>query len=290
MRLATLRTGLGTVAAVAAGERWTALPFPDVGTLLADPLGIATARSAAGPALDPRGFAPVVPHPSKIVCCGHNYAGHIREMGRPLPEHPTLFTKFADTLTGPSDVVTVPAWAEGLDWEAELAAVLGSPLYRATRGEAAAAIAGWTCANDLSVRSWQHHTGQWLPGKAFDATTPLGPVLVTADELDPRTGLTLSCRVNGTTVQRGDTADLVFDAATLLSYVSAFTRLRPGDVVLTGTPAGVGAAADPPRALSDGDVVEVELTGVGVLRTPIRIDDTTSPGAGAPAVLGGTAS
>lgn len=281
MRLATLRTGDGTVAAVAGGADWVLLPHRDAGAVLADPGGLATARAAAGggspdaalPALTPGvTLGPVVPQPSKIVCCGHNYAGHIREMGRDLPAHPTLFAKYADTLTGPCDTVTVPAWAECLDWEAELAAVVGAPVFRADRAEAAAAIAGYTAANDLSVRSWQRHTGQWLPGKAFDATTPLGPVLVTADELDPAAGLELTCRVDGELVQRGNTADLVFDAAALVAYVSAFTRLSPGDVVLTGTPAGVGAARTPPRFLTDGDVVEVALAGVGVLTTPIRIE------------------
>lgn len=276
MRLATLRRADTTVAAVAADGRWVPLGYRDVGALLADPDGPGRARAVAAPGAAPGGedLAAVVPHPAKVVCCGHNYAGHIREMGRELPAHPTLFTKFADTLTGPADTVTVPDWAEGLDWEAELAVVVGAPLHRADRDEATAAIAGYTAANDLSVRSWQRHTGQWLPGKAFDATTPLGPVLVTPDELDPAAGLALSCRVDGELVQSGDTADLVFDAPALLAYVSAFTRLSPGDVVLTGTPAGVGAGMSPPRALADGDVVEVELAGVGVLTTPIRIEKT----------------
>ena len=295
MRLATLRTGDGsgdgTVAAVTVGDEWVLLPYPDTGAVLADPGGLGTARAAAGdgprdtavPPLAPGDtLGPAVPHPSKIVCCGHNYAGHIRELGRDLPQHPTLFTKFADTLTGPADTVTVPCWAERLDWEAELAVVVGTPVHRASRPEAATAIAGYTAANDLSVRSWQQHTGQWLPGKAFDATTPLGPVLVTADELDPAAGLELTCRVNGMTVQRASTADLVFDAAALVAYVSAFTRLSPGDVVLTGTPAGVGAALTPPRFLTDGDVVEVALTGVGVLTTTIRIEQS---GAARPAHL-----
>ncbi|MGW1678232.1 fumarylacetoacetate hydrolase family protein [Saccharopolyspora sp. NPDC002376] len=291
MRLGTARMDGATRAVVFAERRFVPLPFGDVGELLAHPTWRDIAERAladvpGAPAdLD---MAPVVTRPSKVVCCGHNYAGHIREMGRPVPQHPTLFTKFADTLTGPSDVVTVPDWAAGLDWEAELAAVVGAPLHRATRAEAAAAIAGWTAANDLSVRSWQRHTGQWLPGKAFDRTTPLGPVLVTADELAPGAGLALTCRVNGEIVQRGDTADLVFDAAALLSYISSFTSLAPGDVVLTGTPAGVGAAATPPRSLADGDLVEVDLEGVGVLRTPIRIE-TTPPGRESRPVQGGSA-
>ncbi|MBB3664457.1 acylpyruvate hydrolase [Prauserella sediminis] len=207
----------------------------------------------------------------KVVCCGHNYRGHILEMGRQIPSHPTLFAKFVDTLAGPHDVVEVPEWARGMDWEAELAVIVGRPVRFADRESAAAAIAGYAAANDVSVREWQNHTSQWLPGKAFDATTPLGPVLVTPDELDPSEGLEISCRVNGTTVQRADTTDLVFDPIDLIAYISQFTRLGPGDVVLTGTPAGVGAAEKPPRSLADGDVVEVRVTGIGSLCNDIRL-------------------
>ncbi|WP_250324573.1 fumarylacetoacetate hydrolase family protein [Williamsia sp. CHRR-6] len=211
--------------------------------------------------------------PAKVICCGHNYRAHIAEMGRPTPRYPTLFTKFADTLTGPHDDIVVPPEATGLDWEAELAVIVGAEVWRADPTEAAAAIAGYTVANDISVRSWQHHTGQWLPGKAFDATTPLGDELVTPDEVDPRAGLAITCRVNGETVQAARTDDLVFDAPALLAYISAFTRLRAGDVVLTGTPGGVGAAADPARELVDGDVVETEIESIGKLCNMIRIQE-----------------
>ncbi|MEV6227867.1 fumarylacetoacetate hydrolase family protein [Saccharopolyspora shandongensis] len=215
--------------------------------------------------------APVVTTARKIVCCGHNYRAHILEMGREIPSYPTLFTKFADTLVGPYDPVEVPEWAGDLDWEAELAVVVGGSVRYADKARATAAIAGYTAANDVSVREWQYHTSQWLPGKAFDATTPLGPVLVTPDELDPSAGLEISCHVNGDTVQRADTSDLVFDPSDLIAYISQFTRLGPGDVVLTGTPAGVGAAEKPPRSLADGDVVEVRAAGIGLLRNEIRL-------------------
>ncbi|NIB32057.1 2-hydroxyhepta-2,4-diene-1,7-dioate isomerase [Pseudonocardia sp. MCCB 268] len=223
-----------------------AAPQRDVGALLASPTAVAVhGRRDDGPAGAPRAGpgsrSAGGPRPAKVVCCGHNYAGHIREMG--LTRHPTLFTKYADTLAGAHDTVTVPAWAERLDWEAELAAVVGAPLHRASRAEAAA-IAGYTAANDLSVRSWRQHTGQWLPGKAFDATTPLGPVLVTADALDPAAGLELTCRVNGEIVAGQHRRPRV-RRGRWSPYVSAFTRLRPGDVVHRH-PAGVGAGRIPP--------------------------------------------
>ncbi|QIS22027.1 fumarylacetoacetate hydrolase family protein [Nocardia terpenica] len=209
--------------------------------------------------------------PGKIVCCGHNYRAHIAEMGRDEPEFPTLFAKFADTLTAWDADIALPGPAEvvGLDWEAELAVVVGGVLRRADRATARAGIAGYTVANDFSVRTWQHRTSQWLQGKAFDATTPIGPELVTADEIDPGAGLRIVCRVNGIVEQSASTDDLLFDAPTLLSYISGFTVLRPGDVVLTGTPGGVGAAARPRRFLRPGDVVETEIEGIGLLRNRI---------------------
>ncbi|MGY6655411.1 fumarylacetoacetate hydrolase family protein [Amycolatopsis sp. TRM77291] len=268
-----------TAAAVLRQEGWRVLPHADVGGLLRAEDGLVQARRelewpTPSREVVPVGqaeHAPVVTTARKIVCCGHNYRAHILEMGREIPAHPTLFTKFADTLAGPYDPVEVPEWAGGLDWEAELAVVVGESVYRADKSTAVAAVAGYTAANDLSVREWQHHTSQWLPGKAFDGTTPLGPVLVTPDEFDPCAGIEISCHVNGDTVQRADTADLVFDAGDLIAYASQFTRLGPGDVVLTGTPAGVGTAGKPPRSLADGDVVEVRVAGIGTLRNKIRL-------------------
>jgi acylpyruvate hydrolase len=158
-----------------------------------------------------------------------------------------------------------------LDWEAELAVVVGSPLRRASESESATAIAGYTVANDISVRDWQNRTLQWFQGKAWDATTPVGPVLVTADELDPTAGLEVRCDVNGEPRQRGNTSTLVFGPATLLSYISQFTLLRPGDLVLTGTPGGVGMGMNPPQYLADGDVVRTEIEGIGVLQNVVRL-------------------
>ncbi|MGW6659590.1 fumarylacetoacetate hydrolase family protein [Rhodococcus sp. NPDC055024] len=280
MRLSTVHlTEGGTSAAVLDSGVWIHLPFRDVGGLLQvrgwrEVVRDVLAQNRAGIPVTletDAEIAPVVSSPNKILCCGHNYREHIAEMGRPQPEYPTLFAKFADTLTGAFDSIELPESATQLDWEAELAVVVGSPLYQASVDESAAAIAGYTVANDYSVRSWQRRTPQWLQGKAFDATTPLGPVLVTTDEFDPATGATITCRVNGSEQQRGTTDDLLFDPATLLSYISSFTRLCPGDVVLTGTPGGVGAGATPPRFLADGDIVETEIEGIGLQRNRIQI-------------------
>jgi acylpyruvate hydrolase len=284
IRVATVRIGGGTRAAAALGGDgqpgvWHLLPHGDVGELLgADDWRGDARRALTGPArdvlLEEPDFAPLVLDPRKVVCCGHNYRAHIEEMGRPVPTSPTLFTKFADTLAGARDDLVLPAHAREVDWEAELAVVVGAPLVRATREQAQAAIAGYTAANDLSVREAQRRTTQWLPGKAFDATTPLGPWLVDSLDVDPASGLRVTCEVNGEQVQQGSTADLVFDAARLLVEISAFTRLSPGDVVLTGTPGGVGTAMTPPRELADGDVVRVAVEGVGAVRNTIRF---TSP-------------
>ena len=208
------------------------------------------------------------PVPGKVICCGLNYADHIAETGRETPEHPTLFAKYADTLTGPEDEIVVPAGCE-LDWEAELAVVIGTEVRYADREQAASAIAGYAVANDISLRDWQSRTLQWFQGKAWDRTTPVSDHYVSVDEVDPAAGLEIVCRVNGDVRQRSSTRELVFDAAALVSYVSTFTRLAPGDLVLTGTPGGVGLGMAPPTYLSDGDVVETEIEGIGSLRNRI---------------------
>ena len=271
MRLATVSTPTGTTAAVQDGEDWRALPARDLSAAFAD------GSWAAAPGAVVPGAVPVLPlpRPGKVVCCGLNYGEHIRETGRELPAHPTLFAKFADTLTGPTDDLRLDASAQW-DWEAELAVVVGTPLHRADRAAARAAIGGWTVANDLSARDWQRRTLQWFQGKAWDATTPLGPVVVTPDEVDPFAGLAVSCRIDGVEVQRDSTATLVFDAADLLAYVSTFTVLRPGDLVLTGTPGGVGMARDPQRWLADGEGLETEVAGIGTLRNTIRLTQEES--------------
>ena len=269
MQFGTVAHAGSTRAAARTADGWRELPAPDLSTYLADGghLGPDTPVGQLLP--DARPVAPL-PRPAKVICCGLNYADHIRETGRELPSHPTLFVKYADSLVGPTDAVSLPAGTD-VDWEAELAVVVGATLRGADRAAAIAAIAGYTVANDVSVRDWQYRTLQWFQGKAWDDSTPTGPVVVTPDEVDPGRGLTISCRVNGEEVQRDSTATLVFDSADLLAYISTFTVLRPGDLVLTGTPGGVGVARDPKRFLADGDVVETEIEGIGLLRNTIRL-------------------
>ena len=296
MKLATLRQSDGSTTAALAlgGDAWLPLPAGDVGALLADPRWREIAEAAAAAMLPgdavqggPADLAPLLPRAGKVICCGLNYADHILEMGRELPEYPTLFAKFADTLTGPADEIRVTGSGK-VDWEAELAVVVGVELKDADEAQAAAGIAGYTVANDVSMRDWQNRTLQWLQGKAFDATTPVGPVLVTPEELPEgmqgldaeagaNGGLEVRGYVNGELVQRGNTRTLVFGPARLLSYISRFTTLRPGDLVLTGTPGGVGMGMNPPRFLADGDVIRTEIDGIG------RLENRISLGTGASA-------
>jgi acylpyruvate hydrolase len=272
MKLATvIDAEHGTRAAVDIDGAWHPLPYGDVGELLADPAWTDAAAAAAStePLADVV-FTTLVTAPAKVICCGHNYEEHIRELGNEIPEYPTLFPKYADTLTGPFDDILIDDRSDKVDWEAELAVVIGRTVSRADKAEAAAAIAGYTIANDISIRDWQRRNSQWMPGKVFEATTPLGPVLVTPDEIDPLSGVDISCEVNGETVQHGNTSTLVFDAVTIVAYISQFTTLHAGDVVLTGTPGGVGAAMTPPRYLVDGDILTTTIEGIGSTVNNIR--------------------
>lgn len=277
MKLATIQQGTTSTAAVLVEGGYLPLPARNLSELLANPdwNSIATqvlANSNSEQVLDAGSveLRNPLPQPGKVICCGLNYSDHILEMGRELPQYPTLFAKFADTLTDP-DAEIISTGSSKVDWEAELAVVIGSELSSATEAEADAAIAGYSVANDISMRDWQRRTLQWFQGKAFDGTTPLGPVLVTADELDPVSGVEVICRINGEEVQRGNTSTLVFSAAKLLAYISSFTTLRPGDLVLTGTPGGVGMGMEPPRFLRDGDELQTEIPGIGTLTNRISL-------------------
>lgn len=278
MYLATIRStpdaGATTQAAVGDAQGWVALDAPNVDALLQLDGWRAQAASALESRSDtidpaPSDFLPPIQRPAKILCCGLNYHDHIVETGRDVPAYPTLFAKFADTLLAPhGDIQTHEH--ERLDWEAELAVIVGSEVHRATYDEAQSAILGYTVANDISMRAWQQRTLQWLQGKAFDATTPIGPWIVTADSVDPKAGLAIDCRVNGEIMQTSNTRELVFDAQALVAYVSSFTRLSPGDIILTGTPGGVALGMSEPRYLNDGDLVETSIEGIGTLSNRVR--------------------
>ncbi|RBY90819.1 fumarylacetoacetate hydrolase family protein [Blastococcus sp. TF02A-26] len=266
MRLATVRTAEGTRAVRVDADRAVETGHADVGELLAVEGWRAVAEAADGPAHDPAGlnYAPVVPRPGKVVCVGINYGAHIAEMGRETPEHPTLFAKYAEALIGANDDVVLPAASQAVDWEAELAVVIGSTVRHADEAAATAAIAGYSVLNDVTARDWQYRTLQWLQGKTFEATTPFGPHLVTPDEAGE--GLDLSCAVDGEVVQTANTADLVFGAAATIAYVSTILTLRPGDVLALGTPGGVGHARKPPRYLAPGQVLTTAIAGLGECR------------------------
>jgi len=214
-------------------------------------------------------YRPVVPNPGKIICIGLNYVAHIQETHNQEHEYPVLFTKFVTSLTGAYDDVPHPPESSAMDYEGELAVVIGERVRRVSRDEALAAVAGYTVANDFTMRDYQYKSPQWLQGKAWEATTPLGPWLVTGDEVGDVGSLSVKTTVNGQVVQEASTAQLIFDIATLISTISEFTSLDPGDVILTGTPSGVGFRRDPKLLLGDGDVVVVEIDKVGRLQNRI---------------------
>jgi acylpyruvate hydrolase len=265
MRFATIRTEYGTTAARLDGDVLVPLAAADVGEMLAgggEGPGLTREGARPVPAAE-ADFAPIVPRPGKIFCVGLNYRAHIRETGRELPEYPTLFAKFAETLLGPRDDLVLPSVSERVDWEAELGAIIGSPLYRATAEEAAGAIAGYTVINDVSMRDWQRRTLQWLQGKAFQHSTPAGPYLVTAGEVGNAADLEVRCEVDGVVMQQSRTSDLLFKPAEIAAYISQVITLRPGDLIATGTPGGVGDARKPPVYLRPGNVVRTWIEGLG---------------------------
>ncbi|WP_138998841.1 fumarylacetoacetate hydrolase family protein [Rhodococcus zopfii] len=278
MKLATLRHQDSTVAARIDGDAAVVIsPYSSVSELLRNPQWQTIAAGAEGPAIEVHNadYAPVVPAPTKIICVGLNYANHIKEMGRALPEYPTLFAKFPEALIGANDDIEVPSYADQeVDWEGELAIVIGRTARQVSESDAADHIAGYTVANDVSMRDYQNRTLQWLQGKTFERTCPIGPVLVTADEFV--VGATLTTTVDGETKQLDSTGDLVFGPSALVEYVSHIVTLQAGDVILTGTPGGVGHAND--TYLSDGSVLVTSIDGLGTLRNSVRVHSSVSVG------------
>ncbi|MGA9856528.1 MAG: fumarylacetoacetate hydrolase family protein [Solirubrobacteraceae bacterium] len=218
---------------------------------------------AAAVALSEISYRPVVPAPGKVICVGLNYAAHAAEAQRDVPDYPVLFTKFARSLLGPFAEVACPAESTAIDYEGELTVVIGESARRVSPQHALGYVAGATVANDVTMRDFQNRTHQWLQGKAWDDSTPVGPELVTLDEVGDLGALRLRTTVNGETVQDAGTELMLFDVPTLVSVISQFTTLEPGDLILTGTPSGVGFRREPPLLLGPGDVVAVEIDGVG---------------------------
>ncbi|MEV4094382.1 fumarylacetoacetate hydrolase family protein [Streptosporangium saharense] len=273
MRLGTVRVGEDRLAAVEREGRWYALGVPagtPLETVLAAGAG-EVARLAASATEPVEDAVPVAPlRPGKIVAIGLNYLDHIREAGMDKPERPLMFAKFPSSVIGPGDEIVIDdELTERVDWEVELAAVIGSPLRYASEREALAGVAGYTVANDVSARDLQFADGQWTRGKNLDTFCPLGPVVVTPDEIGDPQALALRTVVNGETVQNSTTAEMLFGVAELLSHCSRAFTLEPGDVVLTGTPWGCGEFMTPRRSLRPGDVVEVSVEGIGTLRNPV---------------------
>jgi 2-keto-4-pentenoate hydratase/2-oxohepta-3-ene-1,7-dioic acid hydratase in catechol pathway len=212
---------------------------------------------------------PPVVGSAKVLCAGVNYAPHRDEASLKQAEHPTIFTRFADTHIAHGQPLILPPVAKNLDFEGELLAVIGRHVHRETPDEATDAVIAWSCYNDGSLRDWQFHTNQWTPGKNFPGTGGFGPWLVTADEVGPVEKLELTTRLNDEIVQQASVSDLIFSVPELVSYISQFTPLGPGDLLLTGTPGGVGAFREPPLWLSPGDEVTVDIGEVGRLRNGV---------------------
>jgi 2-keto-4-pentenoate hydratase/2-oxohepta-3-ene-1,7-dioic acid hydratase in catechol pathway len=243
--------------------------------LAADGLAKVAAWAAlrrADAALDAVAFLPTVPDPGKVWCCGLNYHEHVKETGREVTEQPTFFTRWADAQAGHGQPMLRPRESVQFDYEGEIAVVIGRSGRRIAPEDAGRHVAGYACFNDGSIRDWQRHTTQFAPGKNFWRSGALGPWMVTSDEIPFGTSMTLITRLNGLEVQRATTEMMIHSIAKQIAYVSTVAPLEPGDVIVTGTPGGVGAKRTPPLWMKAGDVVEVEIDRVGVLRNPVADD------------------
>jgi 2-keto-4-pentenoate hydratase/2-oxohepta-3-ene-1,7-dioic acid hydratase in catechol pathway len=215
-------------------------------------------------------FLPVIPDARRILCAGINYKAHREETGRAETQYPTLFVRFASSQVGHNQPMLLPKESDRLDWEGELAVIIGRAGRRIARDKAMSHVAGYACYNDGSVRDWQRHTVQWTAGKNFARTGPFGPWMVSADEIKDITAQELTTRVNGVVKQQAKIDMLIFDIPALITYISGFMALKGGDVIVTGTPGGVGFTRTPPEFLKVGDVVEVDITKVGTLRNTVK--------------------
>lgn len=246
---------------------------------------LAAARRAAeggGPIrpLDSVRLRPPVPRPPKIVCVARNYAEHAAEVGFELPSIPILFARFPVTLVATGDPIIRPAVSEQLDWEGELAVIIGRGGRHVTRADALEHVAGYAIFNDVTVRDFQFRVPQYTAGKNFSASGPFGPWLTLVDEVPDPQALEIVTEINGTEKQRASTADMIFDVATLIEHIAEFVDLEPGDVIATGSPAGVGFKRDPPEFLRPGDVCRIEISGLGALENPVVAEEAAGGGDG----------
>jgi 2-keto-4-pentenoate hydratase/2-oxohepta-3-ene-1,7-dioic acid hydratase in catechol pathway len=253
------------------------LKYPDLKALIAADAAAEAEREANGAKadfqLDRLTFDPVIPNPGKIICIGLNYQEHANETGFARQAEPPVFIRWADTQIGHLADVIRPDVSEQLDYEGELAAVIGKGGRHIREEDAAKHIFGYACYNEVSVRDYQRHASQFTPGKNFPATGAFGPVLVTADEVGALKGKKIQTRLNGETVQSSTLDMMISSPARLIAYLSSFTPLAPGDVIVTGTPSGVGWVRTPPLWMKPGDVTEVEIDGVGLLRNKIVAEE-----------------
>ena len=255
---------------VDAGRRLGAAA-PDLKSAIAGGLDrlVALAGEAVDHSLDAVELAPVITNPDKILCVGINYRTHQLETGRPLPEYPVIFTRFSNSQVGHGRPMLRPPESIKFDYEGELAVIIGTGGRRIAADRALQHVAGYACYNDGSIRDWQRHSVQYTPGKNFESSGAFGPWMVTADEIADPSALTLETRLNGQVMQHAPISDLIFDVPSLIAYISTFTSLVPGDVIVTGTTGGVGAFRDPPVWMKAGDTVEIEISRIGILRNPI---------------------
>ncbi|APT83071.1 fumarylacetoacetate hydrolase family protein [Corynebacterium ammoniagenes] len=284
MKLATVNTAFGTTAVRIEGKPTSLshstmltgieLDFDDVGALLRSGDWAKAAELSGEPMVfATEDLAPVVPHPEKIICVGLNYAKHIREMNRDYPEHPTLFIKFADALTGPYDDIYIPEYGtKKLDYEGELAVVIGKRAHRVTQKDALDHVAGYAIMNDYTLRDIQRQTTQFHAGKSFYRTAGFGPWLTTSDEWSPGNHARVRTTLDGVVKQDDDTDDLIFSVAQLIEFCSSLYPLNPGDVIVTGTPEGVGFARD--EFIQDGQTVRIEIDGLGHIENTTHFGDS----------------
>jgi acylpyruvate hydrolase len=237
-----------------------------------DALAGAARESTRAVAVDEVELRPVVPSPRRIICVGLNYRSHVEETKRGQSDYPVLFSKFASSLLAPDGMIELPPESDQIDYEGELAVVIGRSGRRIAERDAADHILGYAAANDVTVRDYQYKTHQWMQGKSWDNTTPLGPAIVTADELDLDSAA-ISTKLNGEQVQSSDLGKLIFSIPKLIAIISTFTTIDPGDIILTGTPGGVGFRRDPQLFLREGDLVEVEVEGVGRISNRVGYAD-----------------
>ena len=275
MRIVTFRRNGGVHHGVRVGDRIRIHP---TATSAMD-LAVNAAAHLAGEeiALSEVALLAPVPRPGKVICIGLNYRDHAAEGGNPIPDYPAVFLRGPTSLVGPGSPIILPECSDKLDFEAELGVVIGRTATT-VREMPLAYVAGYVCFNDGTIRDYQRKSSQWTAGKNFDQTGAFSPDLVTPDELPPgAAGLKITSRVNGEIMQDGDTGDMIFDVATLITFLSEAMTLEPGDVIATGTPAGVGYARKPPVFLREGDQIEIEIAGIGKATNPIGRRKGTQP-------------